>query len=109
LTTSPVTRVMSGIGALLPEALWRQRWFLAGMGAAAGPMMGAGKVSLIGRTPNGQRFVTNPQSIWLVSDGKATLDGIDLGVIGPSPTPGQMAGFRIPQRGVFATGRAFFR
>jgi hypothetical protein len=29
LTTSPITRAMSGIGALLPEALWRQRWFLA--------------------------------------------------------------------------------
>ena len=30
LTTSPITRAMSGTGALLPEALWRQRWFLAG-------------------------------------------------------------------------------
>jgi hypothetical protein len=35
--------------------------------------------------------------------------GINLGVIGPSPTPGRMADFRIPQRGVFAIGRAFFR
>ena len=109
LTTSLVTRAMSGIAALLPEAVWRQRWFLAGMGAVAGPMMGAGKVRLVGRVPNGQRFVANPHSVWLVSDSKATLDGIDLGVIGPSPTPGQMADFRIPQRGVFAIGTAFFR
>ena len=66
-------------------------------------------MSLVGRAPNGQRFVANPHAVWLVSDSKATLDGIDLGAIGPSPTPGQMADFRIPQRGVFAIGRAFFR
>ena len=27
----------------------------------------------------------------------------------PAPTPGRMADFRIPQRGVFAIGRASFR
>jgi hypothetical protein len=72
-------------------------------------MMGAGKVRLVGRAPNGQRFAANPRSVWLVSDSKAKLDGISLGVIGPSPTPGQLADFRIPQRGVFAIGTSFFR
>ena len=96
LTTSPITRAMSGIGARLPEAVWRQRWFLAGMGAVAGPMMGAGKVSLVGRTPNGQRFVANPHSVWLVSDSKATLDGIDLGVIGPRQLPDKWPTFESP-------------
>ena len=109
LTTSPITTAMSALGSLLPEAVWRQRWFLAGMGALAGPMLGAGTVSLVGRAPNGQRFVANPLLVWLIADSRATLDGIELGVIGPSPVRGQMPGFRIPQRGVFAIGKAFFR
>jgi hypothetical protein len=109
LTTSAITRAMSTIGSHLPEAAWRQRWFLAGMGAAAGPMLRAGKVSLVGRAPNGQQFFANPVSVWLVAESQATLDGISLGPVGPAPVPGRMADFRIPQRGVFAIGRAFFR
>jgi hypothetical protein len=72
-------------------------------------MLRAGKVRLAGRAPNGQRFIANPLSIWLVANSEATLDGVDLGAIGPSPTPGRMADFWIPQRGVFAIGRAFFQ
>jgi hypothetical protein len=109
LTSSAITRVMSAVGSLLPHAVWRHRWFLAGMGAVAGPMMRAGKVRLAGRAPNGQRFIANPLLVWLVADSKATLDGVDLGAIGASPTPGRMADFWVPQRGVFAIGRAFFQ
>ena len=109
LTTSPVTRAISAIGSLVPATVWRQRWFLACMGALAGPILGAGRVSLVGRAPNGQRFMANPLLVWPIAESRATLDGIDLGVIGPAPVPGRMAGFRIPQRGVFAIGTAFFR
>jgi hypothetical protein len=88
--------------------VWRQRLFLAGMGMVAGPMMRAGKVRLEGLTPNGQRFVANPLLLWLVADSEATLDGVDLGAVGSSPTPGRLEDFWIPQRGVFAIGKAFF-
>lgn len=98
------TRLMNALGSLLPDALWRRRALLAGMGALAGPMLRAGTVSLAGHAPNGQRFVTHPELVWLI----ATLDGADLGEIGPSPVPGRLGDFRIPQRGVFAIGRAFF-
>jgi hypothetical protein len=109
VTTSPVTRAISQIGSVVPETVWRQRWFVAGMGGLAGPILGAGRISLVGRTPNGQRFVANPLLVWLIAESRATLHGIDLGEIGPAPVPGRMAGFRIPQRGVFAIGQAFFR
>lgn len=109
LTSSAITRVMHAVGPLLPEGLWRHRVFLAGMGVLAGPMLRAGKVRLAGRAPNGQRFVANPLLVWLVARSQATLDGVDLGAVGPSPTPGRLADFRIPQRGVFAIGRAFFQ
>jgi hypothetical protein len=109
LTSSAITRVWNAVSSLLPEAVWRHRLFLAGMGMAAGPMLRAGKVRLTGRAPNGQQFEVNPRLIWLVADSEATLDGVDLGAIGPSPTPGRMADFWLPQRGMFAIGRAFFQ
>lgn len=109
LTSSAVTRGMSAVGAVVPEAAWRNRLFLAAMGAVAGPMLGAGKVPFAGRTPNGQRFVANPHLVWLVAGSQATLDGVDLGAIGPSTIPGRMADFRLPQRGVFAIGTSFFK
>lgn len=109
LTSSAITRGMNAMGSLLPDAVWRHPLFLAGMGVVAGPMLRAGKVRFAGRAPNGHRFIANPHVVWLVSDSEATLDGVDLGAIGPSPTPGQMAEFTIPQRGVFAIGTAFFK
>jgi hypothetical protein len=108
LTSSGITRVMNAVGSRLPEAVWRRRLFLAAMGVVAGPMLRAGKVRLAGRAPNGQRFVANPLLIWFVADSEATLDGVNLGAIGPSPTPGRLGDFWVPQRGVFAIGRAFF-
>jgi hypothetical protein len=108
LIPSVSTRLMNALGSRLPDGLWRRRALLAGMGAVAGPMLRAGKVRLAGHAPNGQRFIANPLQVWLIADSTATLDGVDLGEIGPSPTPGRLADFRIPQRGVFAIGRAFF-
>jgi hypothetical protein len=109
LTSSTITRAMNAVGSLLPEALWQHRWFLAAMEGVAGPMLRAGKVRLAGRAPNGHRFAANPLLIWLIADSQATLNGVNLGTTGPSPTPGRMADFWIPQRGVFAIGRAFFQ
>jgi hypothetical protein len=108
LISSGVTRAMNALGAHLPEAVWRQPLFLAAMGTVAGPLLRAGKVQLAGRAPNGQRFVANPLRVWIVGESQATLDGLDLGAIGPSPTPGRLGDFWIPQRGVFAIGRASF-
>jgi hypothetical protein len=108
LTSSVMTRVMSRVGSLLPETLWQQPLLLGGMGVVAGKMMGAGAIHLRGLTPNGQRFVANPLRLWLVDDSEAVLDGVDLGAVGSSPTPGRLRDFWIPRRGVFAIGRSFF-
>jgi hypothetical protein len=49
-----------------------------------------------------------PTLVWLIADPSATFDWVDLGDIGPAPTPGELGEFRIPQRGIFAIGRALF-
>jgi hypothetical protein len=99
---------MNGMRSLAPEAWWRSERFMASMGTVAGAMLGAGSVRLTGCAPNGQQFVIIPTLLWLISGSTATLDGVDLGEIGASPTQGQLGDFRIPQRGVFAIGRSSF-
>jgi hypothetical protein len=108
LTSSSATRLMNAIGSVLPESWWRSRRFLALMAAVAGPLLLAGKLGLTGRAPDGQRFIVTPSRVWLIATAAAIVDGVDLGEIGPAPTPGKLADFRIPQRGLFAIGRAFF-
>jgi hypothetical protein len=108
LTSSVTTRLMNAIGAVLPERWWRSHRFLAFMAMVSGTMLRAGKLGLTGRAPNGQRFTAAPLRVWLIADTAATVDGVDLGEMGPASTPGELGDFRIPQRGIFAIGRAFF-
>ena len=108
LESSFATRVMNRVGSLLPDALWRSERFMSLVATIAGPLLRAGEVRMTGRAPNGQAFIANPTLVWLIPASSASLDGDDLGELGPAPTPGRLGDFRIPQRGVFAIGRALF-
>ena len=85
LGSTLVTRALSAVGRFTPNALWRRRAVLSAMGAVAGPMLGAGRMALQGNASNGQRFRVNPELVWLVTGGRATLSGRDLGAFGPFP------------------------
>jgi hypothetical protein len=108
LASTPVTRLFNAVGAALPTRAWRFRPVLAVMSRVAGPALRAGRVRLTGLTPNGQRFVANPLIMWMATDAKATVRGIDLGRMGPAPQQAHLRDFAIPQRGVFVVGRAMF-
>ena len=56
LGSTPVTRALSAVGRLTPDALWRRRSVLSAMGAVAGPMLGAGRMALQGNASNRQWF-----------------------------------------------------
>jgi hypothetical protein len=107
LESTPVTHLLNAVGSLLPLRAWRARPVLAVMSRVAGPALSAGRVRLEGETPNGQRFVANPLTIW-VATGRAGVDGVDVGEPGPAPEQAQLEDFAIPQRGLFVIGRAFF-
>jgi hypothetical protein len=107
LTATPVTRALNGMASAMPGPFWRQGWFLSVMGRMAGPMLGAGRIRLHGRVPNGQSFIANPRRIWLVSASSARLHGEDLGPIGPLAEPARLADFWLPQRGIFAVAQAY--
>jgi hypothetical protein len=50
----------------------------------------------------------NPELVWLVTGGRAVLNGTDLGAFGPLPERVSLGDFVIPQRGVLAVGHVFF-
>jgi hypothetical protein len=106
--SSPVTRLLNAVGSFLPERAWTSRRVLSAMGSVAGAALRAGRVGLHGSVPNGHRFIANPLKVWLVVDTNASLAGEGLGPIGPLDEQARLADFWIPQRGVFALGRAFF-
>jgi hypothetical protein len=101
------TRVMSVIGGHLPTAAWTSRSTLNAMSHVVGPLLHVGKIRLTGNLPNGQEFRIAPKRVWAVADSTATLNGEDLGPVGPHPVQGNLADFKLPQRGicVIAQGR----
>src|SRR5215216_310325 len=55
-TETPATWLLNGVSAALPAALLRWPAVLAAMARVAGWTLGAGRLQLLGCTPNGQRF-----------------------------------------------------
>jgi hypothetical protein len=108
LEASAATRALNAIGVLVPDRAWRAPAVLAVMGPAAGQALRAGRVAMTGRAPNGQAFVVNPQRIWLTAQSSARLGDQHLGPPGPLGQQAQLGDFWVPQRGLFAIGRAYF-
>jgi hypothetical protein len=92
----------------MPDTLWKNPTVLAAMAPVAGVALGAGKLRLTGRAPNGQRFIANPRLTWTVPSAKATIDGRNLGAVVPLREQPKLGDFWVPRTGLFAIGRAFF-
>lgn len=108
MASSPVTRLLNTAGSLIPDRLWSARGVLSFMGSVAGTALRAGNVDLYGSVPNGQHFIANPRTIWLVVETTARLGDSDFGPTGPLAEQTRLGDFWIPQRGIFAMGRASF-
>lgn len=104
---SLVTGMMSAVGSALPVRVWRSPPVLGVMGHVAGWALRAGTVRLTGMTANAQPFAANPQRIWYVTESRATVNGDDLGPIGPLAEQAHLGDFYFPQRGIFAMGRVY--
>jgi hypothetical protein len=63
---------------------------------------------MIGKAPNGHAFVVTSERIWLIAKSSACLGDQQFGSPGPLGQQARLGDFWIPQRGVFAIGRAFF-
>jgi hypothetical protein len=108
LAASAATRALNAVGTVVPDRAWRAPTVLAVMGPAAGQALRAGRVAMTGRAPNGHAFVVNPQRIWLITQSSARLGDQQFGPPGPLGQQARLGDFWVPQRGIFAIGRAFF-
>jgi hypothetical protein len=108
LAATTATRVLSGIAAALPAPLWKRPMMLGVIARIAGRALGAGRLTLSGCAPNGQRFRTAPRRLWVIAESWAQIGGLDLGVPAPLTLQAQVGEFLIPQRGLFVMGSAFF-
>ena len=108
LRATAATRTLNAIAGLMPQRWWRKPAVLRAMEAMAGRFLRAGKLGLQGKAPNGQQFIANPTRVWIIDRTDATLDGEAFGKPGPLPIQVQLGDFWLPQRGLFAIGRAFF-
>jgi len=101
IAASFATRVMSGMGGLLPASACHASWLLRAMGAIAGPFLSVGRVKLLGLTPNGQSFGAIPRRVWRIEKSSAEIHGADLGEPAPLPQQEHLADLFMPQRGIF--------
>jgi hypothetical protein len=108
LGPTPATRLMNGMGGVMPEAGWNSNTVLGAMGPMARTMLRSGRIRLRGATPNGQRFKAVPLEIWRVVGSTASYRGEDLGDPAPLDAQVHLADFWLPQRGIFFVGRARF-
>ena len=81
---------------------------LAAVPQVARSALGAGRLRLRVREPNGQRFRATPRRRWVVEQSCARIGGADLGAPGPLTPQAGLGDFPIPQRGLFVIGSAFF-
>lgn len=107
LCQTMTTRVANAMGQIIPGALWRNRTVLSLVSVVGGLFLGAGRLNLTGRVPNGQRFVSNPRKMWAVSSSRAVWRGQDLGKVGALPTQAKIGDLWLPQQGRFFVGSAF--
>lgn len=99
--------LMNAAASYLPNALWRSDALLRAIGKAGSLVLGAGRMSLTGAVPNGQRFRANPKRMWVIEDSRADVCGQDLGDIAPLAEQVRLGDFWIPQSGRFFIGDSF--
>jgi hypothetical protein len=108
LERTAATQVLNGLARVMPDRLWRNAGAMSLVSTAAGHLLHAGRLQLSGHAPNGQAFVANPTELWIIRSSSASLAGRDFGTLAPVPEQAHLGDFWIPQRGLFAFGRAFF-
>ena len=108
LSSTLATRAMNLMGSLMPGTLWKNQTVLTALAPVASVALGAGKLRLTGRVPNGQRFIANPLLTWTVPSANAVVGGRNLGAVAPLQEQPKLGDFWIPRTGLFAVGRAFF-
>lgn len=108
LESTPVTRSVGALARRLPGRVTASERSLRLLGAAAGPLLGSGRLALTGKMPNRQTFHIVPKQLWRVAASRAILQGRDMGEPGPLAEQATLGDFRVPQRGLLAAAALDF-
>jgi hypothetical protein len=108
LAAAPGTRVMTTLRRRLPASVRRRPAVQTGMAMAGARMLGLRELTATGTTPSGHWFRLDAHRFWRVDASSARLRGDHLGSPTPMRGPTDLGDFRIPARGVFTMGDAFF-
>jgi hypothetical protein len=100
------TRAMNLLVWMTPAPLLRRPRFLRLVERLL-PLLGLGRVSLVGTAPNGQSFLVTGQDVWKVVGGKATVAGEDVGPPGVLDEQPRLGDYWVP-RDIFAVTEAHF-
>jgi hypothetical protein len=108
VASTPVTKMMNAMMALMPAVLFRSDLVLSMMSLMSTAMLAAGRFRLSGHMPNRQWFQAGPRAVWVVTEASATIAGRALGQ--PAPLTGQamLGEVPLPQRGILMMGAFSF-
>jgi hypothetical protein len=107
LVNTLTTQFLNALGGLIPAFLWRRQGFLKTLEYLGGLLMGSGRMSLTGKLPNGQIFISYPRYTWNIAASQASVRGQNLGEMGPLTKQARLGDFWVPQQGRFFIGEAF--
>jgi hypothetical protein len=108
LAETSVTRLVNRLVAAVPAPLWQRVAPIPLVAWVAARALGAGRLRLRGRTPNGWRFQAVPQTVKVIEASRAWIGDTDLGPPGSVSPQARLGEFLIPQRGLFVAGSAWF-
>lgn len=109
LGATALSRALSSLAAFLPASLFRVPVLARAVGSAAGALLGAGALTLTGSSPNGFRFIAQPEDVWFVAASRAVIGSRPAGAVVTGDEDVLLGDFRIPRRGLFAIARAVLR
>ena len=108
LRTSLATLLINAVARLIPVRAWQMPVVLRLMGVVAKVTLGTGLLNFTGLTPNGYRFISAPQRLWLIESSYASVERVDLGPVGRLVRQASLRDFLLPQAGLFAVDRMRF-
>lgn len=107
LRSTLVTRGLGAVQIFLPSSLRRSAGVMDAVGRVAGPLLGAGTLGLVGRTPNGHAYVTDPVAVWRIDGSAAVVEGRELGSPEPAGRHADLGGYPVPEGGLFVIARTY--
>jgi hypothetical protein len=108
MASSPITRLMNLMMAVMPGILYRSDLVLRLMSAISTALLAAGRFALRGHVPNRQWFQAGPRRLWAIPASRASIAGRDLGPLGPLAPQATIGEIPMPQRGLFMLGGISF-